>query len=881
MLLVDQLIILFLLSISGEPVRRLVSRRVKILESLDLIQIMTLDFYLGGLIFFVLAIFPFGLYTRSVTIAIIAFSILISFSLLSWKYLKGLKNFTQLQITIRQVLESRATILTGFLLVTFFLLIFWIEAGAAQGIIFGNVHDASLFSAIAKLISKNGMIPSTLSPFDPSGIIYPQAFSVIQVFAAYVFNAEPANMILLLVPLFQALTVFAAYFLGKLWSNKTTYGLLFAFLFTFFSNWPKHLVWGSYAFVAAFPLYLVVLGLVGIAIRKKEWLKFGGRIEFLFLGLLIGYLGAIHAVFYEVIFATLFFVVLFWIISLRREALRGLSVVFIIFISSLLPVSVFLYRFVISANVPGQNVGLPSDIIAPQLSSLVDNSKTLLTSFFDRDWISPYPDAKIITIFVIVSILAMLVVFRKYRWDSLLSHSIGFLSASLIGGELVILMASKELGFSFLVTAFNVPETAIILFASLILLTGIGLAILFDKIHTMFRFSLKKIARWSMISFLFVLLFSPFIYYTLTADMEYCHGIYNLLSITTPEDYQLILNMKNQLPTNSAVLINPYDAGGFIPSIDGYRAIYLSTGSRSSVSYTNLCNLILKNNLNETTYTLMSKLNITNIFVGSRAVYSDGVNYLGGQQWDPMLFLGNPNFNLVNQVSSSYLFAFTPKKSTDLFFDDFENSNIQHNGWRIEIEAKGKDSANVSLSSDPRYRFSGNQSLMLTTKGFPDEFSVVRLYRMFYLPSSTENVTLDFYLNSPSASQQNSTSSFYISGENWNNQFSLPSAFQSNEGLSIIISNENWTQQLSLSTWDEQDAVRLLRTPGFYQINLPSLWLARFHTPLPSHFFIKTESFSSDGQESVFYLDSIGLKVGSNAINLDQNETLRSGATFG
>ena len=279
----------------------------------------------------------------------------------------------------------------GIALLVLFLIVFFVESEAAQGIILGNINDASLFSAIAKLISTTGTIPSTLSPFDSSGIIYPQGFTVIQVFSAYVFNAEPVNTILLLFPLFQGLTVLAAYFLGKIWSGKMIYGLIFASLFVFISRWPRLLVWGSYAFVAAFPFYLVILGLVSIAIYKKVWQKFEGQIAFLSLGLLIGYLGAIHAAYYEVIMATFFVLALIWIVTLRRKALRRVSLIFIMFASSLLPVSVPLYRFVASTNLVGHNTGLPKDIIVSPLLSFAETSKNLLGSFFVNDWISPYP----------------------------------------------------------------------------------------------------------------------------------------------------------------------------------------------------------------------------------------------------------------------------------------------------------------------------------------------------------------------------------------------------------------------------------------------------------------------------------------------------------
>ena len=195
-----------------------------------------------------------------------------------------------------------------------------------------------------------------------------------------------------------------------------------------------------------------------------------------------------------------------------------------------------------------------------------------------------------------------------------------------------------------------------------------------------------------------------------------------------------MINMKNQLPTNSVILVNPNDAGGFIPAVASYKVAYLFSGSRSSISYITLCDLILSGNLNHTTFDLMNNLNITHIFVGSTALSHDGVRDLGNQRWNPILFLGNPNFNLVQKVNNSYLFAYTPISRNTLFFDDFENPDIQYNGWQMQMFIEGNGTAKTSLSLDPLGRFDGNSSLALTAKNSPNSLAITWFYRMFYLP---------------------------------------------------------------------------------------------------------------------------------------------------
>ena len=85
-----------------------------------------------------------------------------------------------------------------------------------------------------------------------------------------------------------------------------SYGFVFAFIFAFVSRWPKLLVWGSYAFVASFPVFLIVLSFVFFSLTPHNQTRRSQVTGTFFLGLLIGYIGAIHAVFYEVIIAALF-----------------------------------------------------------------------------------------------------------------------------------------------------------------------------------------------------------------------------------------------------------------------------------------------------------------------------------------------------------------------------------------------------------------------------------------------------------------------------------------------------------------------------------------------------------------------------------------------
>jgi hypothetical protein len=657
--LIDQLIILFLLSVVGDPLRNLFSIKITYLENLDLFQVLLLDFFLGGFIFYVIALIPFGLFTRSTVFFIIFITLVLNFIRYGrYLFLKFKAASSSFLDQLKYLFSSINKLTLGLVVILLFIILFWIESEATVGTLFGNVHDASLFSMLIKLISENGMIPTTLTPYETSGIIYPQGFSVICVFSTYILNSEPENIILFLVPLFQALTTIGAYSLGKSWGKKRSFGVFMAFIFVFVSRWPKLLVWGSYAFVAAFPLYLLILGFIPFIIDYSNWKTQKTILKLLFFGLIVGYLGSIHAVYYEVVIST---IIILFIIKLYRNQNAGLHelpglVIFLIF--SLLPVSIFLHRFIVSAFLPGQNIGLPIDIIAPKLLSLQENLGTIIGHLFFSDWISPYPILRILTLVLIFASF----IWMKKNWRCITLKkwkcSIEILIYSFLGIALIILLGSKETGLSFFVTAINIPETAIILFVSALLLTSIPIFENFTKIQKFLNRFFSKYASITFLAIIFTLFFTPFIFYTLQSDVKYCKGIYSFLCVTTPEDYELMKRIENKLPGNSTILINPYDAGGFLPTIASYRVVYPLTGSRASVSYNELTSLILQENLNQKFYELLDYFNISHLFVGSKAISFDGVNYLGPQEWNPLLFLANPNFNLIENVEKTYIFEY-------------------------------------------------------------------------------------------------------------------------------------------------------------------------------------------------------------------------------
>jgi len=110
--------------------------------------------------------------------------------------------------------------------------------------------------------------------------------------------------------------------------------------------------------------------------------------------------------------------------------------------------------------------------------------------------------------------------------------------------------------------------------------------------------------------------------------------------------------MRESISNEAVVLVNPYEAGLFIPTVSYHRIVYPYTGSQLSYRYQQLVGLLTQITLNATTYELLADLNITHIFFGEYSTYWWDENF----KWNPIIFISNPDFKLLKRFGRSYLF---------------------------------------------------------------------------------------------------------------------------------------------------------------------------------------------------------------------------------
>ena len=236
--------------------QRLLGLRVTFLPAEQLL----LGFYLAGGFLYGIASLPVGLFTFPILLV----ALLAGFLGLFWL------PQTRSWVRPRRPGDAKGSpslwgtvlLLTGAFL---FLLVF-------EGLVVGsaplpNTFDGSVQATFVTLLLAHGHTPFTLQPFANFGVVYPQGTSTWFATGSLLWGWSPALDPVNLPPLFLALSVPAAYAWGRRLqgvgdARGRRAGLMFAMAFALLGTWPRFLVAGSYDFVAAVPLFLVLLGLL-------------------------------------------------------------------------------------------------------------------------------------------------------------------------------------------------------------------------------------------------------------------------------------------------------------------------------------------------------------------------------------------------------------------------------------------------------------------------------------------------------------------------------------------------------------------------------------------------------------------------------------------
>jgi hypothetical protein len=691
-----------------------------------------------------------------------------------------------------------------------------------------------MHSLFVQVLIENKQIPVTLKPYLNEGIIYPQGFTPIAAYSVLVLNYLPPQAIFYLTVLFNAFTILGVYFLGKTLSRKWNLGLILAFVFTFLASWPKYITWGSNAFVAGFPFYFVCLSFLPFLVKDKLDIK-----AIFAIGILFGYLSVMHLELFETLIASLFILWLYVALKGEKERWTGLQNLIAVSGLSLLILSPFLYRALAFYAYPYHNIGLPADVAIPVtepslsvfLSDLVWMVENLASSSLLRI---------VSLVLIFVSVLIIVGVRRKYSFTQI-NQLIMVGIAMLLGQLFIFLLGNIPFGNSlfypqpimlyiplyFFVAAFSL---LLYYFFSSRLSKKILAKTNEPKLKT------KKLLVATISLMLLLAVYAPFLYQSIILDVGTLHGGYAVFGVTTEQDLQSILWIRDNLPKNATILVNVDQAGTFIPSIAHRKVIFPFFASSDSVSYQKLEALLEQNILNATTFNLMNHFNITYLYAGSGVSAMDGWIH----KWNPMLFLGNPNFKLVKNFGNAYIFQFNYTNKNVVFFDDFEHALWNDYGWQAYFDGNGLGSVTIV----PNFGYEGSRCLRMEAQAVytPSEWGYAcRVLREIFVQNNSD-VTLSFYLNATEG-------------------FHSQSPF--NDTFAVFISNVYHNQSLVFTTpngvYKDYAYATQMGFQGSFRFDLSTIWREKFNSSFPNPFILEFVNYNFDGIESIAYIDNINV----------------------
>jgi hypothetical protein len=807
------LFLMLLFALVGRPLFFLFRRYFRFFEDFNIIQELVFDLYLGALLLYILALLPLHLFNYYVLLAMLIFCSAFTLVQLSRELIcRKLKN--------AMLVRWKKSGLEQVAVLVLFLLSLGIQVIPLTMLLFGTIHDTSLHALLSQLILENNQIPATHQPYLPAAIVYPQGAHAIFASAALILDMPTPLAVFRVTPLFNALTVFAAYHFGRSLDGRKYAGLTSALVFTFISMWPTHMTWGLNTLVISVPLFIMIATFLGQTLSSETMPEKNESLFYVAIGVFLGFLGALHLSMFLILVLGWTTLALYRCKRYRKvpDELRKIAILIGVSIIFIAP---FLFRFISYYSLPGQNIGLPSDIKSPESSQLpvtdprlsFEGLKAVLLNMPFQYNISPYLPTRLVCIafFILIPLDLICKVPNRRRMSK----------AEIVGSMIVTLSI-----LFFLTEPINPIPTisaraSFVLYVFFMLLLGSFILFLYRNLLPK-AFNAKTVKAAALTLLVLGALFAPFIYYKFTEDPWILKRQYAIFAVTTQDDYNLMLWIKDNLPQTSVTLVNPFEPGLFIPALSQKKVIYPYSAYHLSASYANTTFLIANGDLDLEVFRYLTDHNITHIYVG--AMSSSLPEILGLEEktckWDVSLFLGNPNFRLLKKIGYAYLFEFQFKDPRMVLLDNFEYDNLGQGGWYIVKHGDGEGNASIIQSTS----FTESSSLVLYAKSKGEPY-LTSVLRKIYV-ADTSNVTLSLNLK-------------------------FATGFSSEDTLILIISDtkrDNFTRAHFTSS-------------GHYQFNVSEMWKDLHDNELPKSFYVEILNFDVDGIENVACVDSINIST--------------------
>lgn len=646
----EGLLFLLLLHVIGHPIVNAVLRRSNIprnLTNLDFVQRLPIEFAAGGAVIYITALIatPFHGFTAALCFAVTA----VAGFAYALQHLKKIDFFK---------MPSKAS---WVVLGSFFIALV-IRAVPLSQLTLASNSDGAWHTLLTYSIIQDKGIPYSVIP----GFVLQTPVGTHTSLAYFsLISGIPAELVTFYsLAYFSAIILLAAYLLGSVLGSQR-FGMYTALVLICFSFYPIGITWGSVWILFGLVLFLVTAALV-FSFTNADLPLNRSVVPFVaFLGILTGFLASTYIILYLFLALSALLMILFG----RRSILGKIGKIIVVFSVGLPLFGIWLIRMFTpspgGALLPATTVDITAtggyhatSLLLP-LKSIYQPAvlASTIVNWFTWDSQVGYPVAAIfISLLVVGAILIPLLYVLRHKINLVETYLPRYVVSALI--VLVIWGINGPLGlfyntqFILGITVSELDKIAPIMGTILLPFVAAYTLIALDNV---FRRKVKANLRRITVCIVLVVVLTSIAVAPL-AD-SWLVGNYKVYATASPSDYQLLQWMHSNIPLNSTVLVSPYDAGQYVPSIGGQNTIEIGSAGTQFINqpYEDLFYQIADQVLNSTTISLLTYFKVNYIFVGSAPMS-------GGTAWQPIYFFDNPQyFVLVQRFGDSYLFAFDPQ----------------------------------------------------------------------------------------------------------------------------------------------------------------------------------------------------------------------------
>jgi hypothetical protein len=758
------------LHIIGHPFVSIALRRSGIpskIANLDFIQRLPIEFVTGGAIIYVVAL---------ITTPVQGFTALacwivtgIATALYLFQHLKGIASF-------------RRPSFYSWLALAVFVIALAIRVGPISNFVLGSNQDISWHTLLTYSVIRNGGIP--FSVIEGFILQVPVATHTVLAYFSFMSGIPPESVVFNSLVFFSSIIGLAAYFFGSIISSQK-FGLYVSIVMISFSFYPSAIVWGAPWLLFGLLTFFVAAALVVSFSIEKLQLDRRGLLTALLPGVITGFLASTYLPLYIILIPVTILMVLFDLKDILLK-IRGLVIIFMLGVPLF---AIWIYRFFFLYQ--------PNDsFIAPQAAAMMWNAAAERTAIF-------LPIKNFTDPIVIVNTLNYWLTW-DYRngWAAyifffpllaigciLLVRARALMPRYVVAVILVVILWGLNGPYGlFYVTSFGLgimiteldklaPIIGTILLPIIAAYTLTSIDNILTSIDNIISKRRKIPARVSACVAVLIISTSVTIAPLTNAWLV---GNIRIFASSTESDYELLKWMHSEIPLNSNVLVNTEDAGQYVPSIGGQRAVYFGSSGVKAInqSYHDLYNQIRYKVFNLTTIALLRDLKIDYVFLGASAFEVGG--------WDPVYFLRNPwYFRLVHSVGFSGLFAVNiPNRNCSELISSRDYLGFSSNQTSIDLYYMGIQ--DLATSEWVRLEI-----------GLNDETGKT-LERMNYWSYFGENVWNRTYLIEASAIDLAGNTNFTLISLRSKYSFHLTMSLTGTNGININVSAENAPPQSSI-----------------------------------------------------------------------------------